>query len=277
MPRLAALQRWILENVLSKVPLEGAAHGFVAGRSTVTNAAPHVKRAIVVNTDLKDFFPTVTFERVRGIFESFGYSGAVSTIFALLSTESPRRAAEYEGRVYHVALGPRALPQGACTSPALSNLVARKLDRRLGGLARALGWTYTRYADDLTFSGDTLIPKGTKDKRSVAWLLARVRHIVEDEGFAINESKQRVQRRNCAQSVTGVVVNEKVSAPREERRRLRAILHRARFEGLARQNRAGHPDFTAHVRGHVAYVAMVNADQGARLRVKLEALLAVGK
>ncbi|MBI2898595.1 MAG: RNA-directed DNA polymerase [Planctomycetes bacterium] len=263
-PRLATAQRWLLENVLSKIPVEPPAHGFLTGRSTVTNAAPHVRRAVVVNMDLKDFFPSITFPRVRGIFEKMGYSPAASTIFALLTTEAPRRVAEYEGKRYYVAIGPRGLPQGACSSPALSNLAAGRLDRRLGGLAAKLGWTYTRYADDLTFSGDTIIPKGTKDPKSVAWLLARTRHIISEESFEVNEKKLRVQRRNTAQVVTGIVVNDKPAVPRAERRRLRAALHRARFVGLKEP---------ARVRGEVAYVSMVNAEHGGRLKVRLDALL----
>jgi RNA-directed DNA polymerase len=276
-PKLAAAQLWILENILSKVPVGSVAHGFVPGRSTVTNAAPHVKRAIVVNADLKDFFPTLTYRRVKGIFESLGYSPAVATVLGLLSTEAPRREVEYSGRRYFVATGPRALPQGACTSPALSNLAAWGLDRRLGGVAGKLGWTYTRYADDLTFSGDTLVPKGERNPKSVAWLLARTRHVCEDEGFEVNEQKIRVQRRNAAQSVTGVVVNDKPSTPRAERRRLRAILHHARFEGLEKQNREGRSNYAAWLRGHVAYVMMVNPEQGRKLKVRLDALLASGK
>lgn len=276
-PKLAAAQAWILENILSKVPVGPTAHGFVPGRSTVTNATPHVKRAIVVNADLKDFFPTITFPRVRGIFESLGYSPAVATVLALLCTEPPRREVEYSGKKYFVATGPRALPQGACTSPAVSNLAAWGLDRRLGGVAAKLGWTYTRYADDLTFSGDTLVPKGEKNPKSVGWLLARMRHVCEAEGFEVNEKKVRVLRRNAAQTVTGIVVNEKPSTSRAERRKLRAILHHARFEGLERQNRIGHANYVAWLRGHVAYVLMVNPAQGQKLKVKLDALLASGK
>jgi retron-type reverse transcriptase len=271
-PRLAAAQQWILAHVLSKLAVEPPAHGFVPGRSTVTNAAPHVKRAAVVNLDLKDFFPSIIFPRVRGLFQSLGYSPAVATIFGLLATEAPRKEAGYDGRTYHVALGPRSLPQGACTSPALSNMAARGLDRRLAGLAAKLGWTYTRYADDLTFSGDALVPKGERNPKSIAWLLARTRHLCEDEGFEVNEKKVRVARRNAAQAVTGIVVNEKVSAPRAERRRLRAILHRAKFEGLEKQNRIGHPRFREWVRGHVAYVSMVSPEQGAKLRARFDAL-----
>ena len=260
MPRLAAAQQWILANVLSKVPTTAFAHGFVPGKSTKTNAAPHVKRAAVVNMDLKDFFPTIVFPRVKGLFRSLGYSPAVATVFALLSTEAPRREVEYDGRRWHVAIGPRALPQGACTSPALSNLAARTLDARYAGLSAKLGWTYTRYADDLTFSGDTLIPKGQKDARSVAWLLARTRHIAEDEGFAMNERKIRVQRRNTAQVVTGIVVNETTSVPRAERRRIRAMAHRAKTKGGVDLN---------VLHGHLAYITMVNPAQGAKLRSKL--------
>ena len=276
-PKLAAAQAWILENILSKVPVGPVAHGFVPGRSTVTNALPHVKRAVVVNVDLKDFFPTITYPRVRGIFESLGYSPAVATVLALLCTEAPRREAEFAEKKYYVATGPRALPQGACSSPALSNLAAWTLDRRLGGVAAKLGWTYTRYADDLTFSGDTLVPKGEKNPRSIAWLLARTRHLCEDEGFEVNPKKIRVQRRNTAQRVTGIVVNEKPSTGRAERRRLRAILHHARFEGVEQQNRIGHANYVAWLRGHVAYVLMVNPDQGQKLKVRLDALLASGK
>jgi retron-type reverse transcriptase len=272
MPKIAAAQQWILANVLSRLPAEPPAHGFVPGRSTVTNAAPHVKRAVVVNLDLKDFFPSIGFPRVQGLFEALGYSPAVATVLALLATEAPRKEVEYEGRKYHVAVGPRALPQGACTSPALSNMAARILDRRLGGLAAKLGWAYTRYADDLTFSGDALVPKGERNPKSVAWLLARCRHLCEDEGFEVNEKKVRVQRRNTAQVVTGIVVNEKPSVPREERRRLRAILHRAKFEGLEKQNRIGHPNFRAWLAGHVAYASMVNPDQGAKLKANLDTL-----
>lgn len=276
-PKLAAAQAWILENILSKVPVGPVAHGFVPGRSTVTNAAPHVKRAVLVNVDLKDFFPTLTFPRVKGIFESLGYSPAVATVLALLATEAPRREVEYSGRKYFVATGPRALPQGACTSPALSNLATWGLDRRLGGVAAKLGWTYTRYADDLTFSGDTLVPKGEKNPKSVGWLLARIRHVSEAEGFDVNEKKIRVQRRNTAQAVTGIVVNDKPSTPRAERRRLRAILHHARFEGIEKQNRDGRTNYLAWLRGHVAYVMMVNPEQGQKLKVRLDALLASGK
>ncbi len=259
-------QEWILENILGKLPVHGAAHGFVRGRSTVTNAAGHVGHEVLVNTDLKDFFPSITFPRVAGMFRGLGYSPAVAAVLALLCTESPRKTVEYAGVTYHMATGPRALPQGACTSPALSNRAARKLDMRLAGLAAKLGWNYARYADDATFSASD------DSAGRVGYLLARIRHISQDEGFAVNETKTRVLRQNAAQRVTGIVVNRHAAAPRKLVRRLRAILHRAKTEGLAAQNRSRHKNFVSWLGGMIAYVAMVNPDQGRPLQVQFAAL-----
>jgi retron-type reverse transcriptase len=263
---LAAAQGWVLHNVLEKLPVEAPAHGFVQGRSTVTNARPHTGRDVVVNLDLSNFFPTITFPRVRGVFQRLGYSPAAATVLALLCTEPPRRELAYDGQRYWVAVGERALPQGACTSPALSNQVARKLDRRLAGMCKKAGFTYTRYADDLTFSA----PPGKRGE--IPMLLARVRHIVTEEGFAINPKKGRIQRAAGRQEVTGIVVNDKLAMPREEIRRLRAILHGAKKTGLAAQNREGLPDFEAHVRGKIAYLQMIDREKAAPLLSALDAL-----
>ena len=265
-PELAATQQWIFENILSKVPTHAAAHGFVAGRSTVSNATPHVDRDIVVNTDLSDFFPSITFRRVAGVFRELGYSPGAATIFALLCTDAPRRKVIYAGKPFFVAAGPRALPQGACTSPAISNLVARRLDSRLNGIAAKLGWTYTRYADDLSFSAS-----GEPSQR-IGYLLARVRHIAQDEGFAVNEKKTRVLRAQNRQLVTGIVVNDRLGVDRQTIRRLRAILHRAKKEGLAAQNRERLPHFEAWFSGMIAYIHMVNPKQAAPLRAAFESL-----
>lgn len=264
-PKLAAAQRIVLDEIVSKLPVhDDATHGFVAGRSTITAAQPHVGAEVVLNVDLRDFFPTITFPRVRGLLQSIGYSPAAATILALLCTESPRRTVSYDGETLHVAAGPRALPQGACTSPGLSNAICAELDDRLWRYAQTCGWSYTRYADDLTLSGPASVP--------VAKVLAFVRHLVEGQGFALNPKKTRVLRRSTRQSVTGVVVNEKLSAPRELRRRLRAILHNAQTHGLESQNTIGHDNFAAWVAGQIAYVAMINPEQAAPLREAFERL-----
>jgi RNA-directed DNA polymerase len=264
--QLAAAQHWILANILQKLPVHEAAHGFVLGRSTVTNATPHVGSCVVVNADLQDFFPTITFARVDGLFRSIGFSPAVATILSLLCTESPREVVRLSGTIYHAATGPRVLPQGACTSPMISNLIVRGLDRRFTKLSEKLGWRYTRYADDLTFSCLA------EPNPSLGYLLARIRHICEDEGFAVNEAKTRILRRSRRQEVTGIVVNDQAGVPRPTVRRLRAILHQARNSGLAAQNRDAHPDFRAYVAGMIAYIEMVNPRQGGRLRHELESL-----
>jgi RNA-directed DNA polymerase len=265
-PKLAKAQAWVLHNVLEKLSTEEPAHGFIKGRSTVTCAAPHVGRDLVINLDLTEFFPTIRLERVRGVFRRLGYSPAVATIFALLCSEAPRTSALFEGKRYWVAVGPRALPQGACTSPALSNQIARKLDRRLAGMSKKYGFSYTRYADDLTFSA----PPGKRSE--LPMFLARVRHIVDEEGFALNPRKGRVQGAARRQSVTGIVVNQKPSVPREEVRTLRAILHHAKKTGLAAQNREGLPHFEAHLAGRIAYVHMVDPARAAPLRAALAEL-----
>ena len=264
---LAVAQRRVLLEILNKLPVEPCAHGFISGRGIVSNASEHAGRGLVVNMDLQDFFPSIGFPRVRKLFETLGYSPAVATILALLCTECPRRLVQYEGQPYHVATGPRGLPQGACTSPSLSNQVARRLDRRLTGLAGRLGLSYTRYADDLSFSGDTEL------KPKVGYLMARIRHIAQDEGFAVNEAKSRVLGRNSAQTVTGLVVNERPGVPRDEIRRIRAILHKARTEGLDQQNREGRDNYLAWLRGKIAYISMSRPEVGQRFKDELQALL----
>ena len=261
---LKRCQQWIRRHVLEKAAVHPAAQGFVRGRSTVTNAAPHVESRVVVNADLRDFFPTITFPRVRGILKGLGYSPAAATVLALICTEAPRREVTTGGVTYYVAAGPRALPQGACTSPALSNLVARRLDARLTGMATKLDFVYTRYADDLTCSS-----RREDAGRLVGYLLARLRHVCEDEGFTVNESKTRVLRRHRAQVVTGIVVNDRPTVSRKTVRRLRAILHQAEREGLAAQNRDQRPNFEAWLRGQVAYVSMVDPVRGGSLRAAL--------
>ncbi|MDA7980446.1 MAG: reverse transcriptase family protein [Pirellulales bacterium] len=262
---MARCQKWINEKILSKLGAHSAAHGFVKRRSIVTNAIPHVDREIVVNLDLEEFFPSITFPRVQGLFQRFGYSPSVATVLALLCTECPRKRVEFNGSKYYVALGERSLPQGACTSPAISNLIAYRLDCRLTGLAGKIGWTYTRYADDLTFS----ISDGEK---SPTKLISVVGKIVEAEGFQLNHKKSRILRRSTCQSVTGVIVNSHPAPRRDLVRQLRAILHRASHEGLAAQNRENRPNYPSWLRGQIAYVSMLNPSQGAKL---LQAFLAL--
>jgi retron-type reverse transcriptase len=266
LPRLKAAQHWVLKNVLEKLPVHEAAHGFRAGRSIVSNARPHVGSAVVVNLDLKEFFPTVMYPRVKGFFVKLGYSEATATALALLCTEPDVDEVELDGQRYFVAQGSRRLPQGAPTSPALTNLLCRRLDRRLQGAARKLGFTYTRYADDLTFSA----PKG--GSADVGKLLRLVRFVVSKEGFKPHPEKTRVLRRGGQQEVTGVVVNDKPGVDRETLRRFRALLHQVEKSGPEGKKWNGSTDVIASAVGFANYVAMVDPAKGKAFQERARAL-----
>jgi RNA-directed DNA polymerase len=270
MPRLKRAQYWVLDNLLAKVPCHAAAHGFMPGRSIVTNAAPHCGKPVVINLDLKDFFPSVTYPRIKGVFQGLGYDERLASVLALLCSENACDELEVDGERFFVGGKgrDRVLPQGAPTSPMLTNILCRKLDRRLQGLAAKLGFTYTRYADDLTLSASA----STTGAALVGRLLRQVHHVLQDEGFTPHPGKQRVMRAGSRQEVTGVVVNQKPSVPRRERRNLRAALHNAQRNGLAAATWQGQPATREVLVGYARFVQMVDAHQGAALLPRALAL-----
>ncbi len=271
-PELKEAQRWVLSNVVERLPVHGAAHGFVAGRSILTNALAHQGADVVVKVDLKDFFPSVTWRRVKGLLRKGGLPENTSTLLALMSTEAPRELLSFRGKTLHVAKGPRALPQGAPTSPGITNALCLRLDKRLSALSRKLGFTYTRYADDLTFSWTKA--KAPKARRAqgapVAVLLARVKDVVEAEGFTVHPDKTRVARKGSRQRVTGLVVNEAkdgtpaARVPRDVVRRLRAAIHN-RLKG--KPGRDG--ESLEQLKGMAAFIHMTDPVKG---RMYLEQL-----
>jgi hypothetical protein len=228
----------------------------------------------VLGFDLEDFFASVAAARVYGIFRTAGYPEPVAhTLTGLTTNVVP--VDEWAGVprphglatiAAHHRLGRRLatphLPQGAPTSPALANLAAFGLDRRLAGLAGAVGARYSRYADDLTFSGSSLLVEQTQRLR------ASVAAIVSEEGFRVNERKSRLVTRAGRQRVCGVVVNERPNVTRHEYDRLKATLHNAAVRGPAGENRAGVADFRAHLLGRIAWVESLNPGRGERLRRK---------
>ena len=268
MPRLKRAQYWVLDQILSKVALHDAAHGFRPGRSIVTNAQPHVGQAVVLNLDLRDFFPSIGHARVKGVFAGLGYSEQVATVLALLCTETPTDEVQVDGQRYYVAAGPRCLPQGAPSSPQLTNLLCRRLDRRLQGAAIKLGFHYTRYADDLTFSGDG------EARAKLGKLLWRVKAIVADEGFTLHPDKQRVMRDSQRQEVTGIVVNERPTVSRAKLKALRATLHHIERDGPQGKHWQGNPDVLPAIAGYARFVAMVDPGKGQPLVHRIAALQA---
>ncbi|MBL0740802.1 reverse transcriptase family protein [Chryseolinea lacunae] len=271
MPKLKQAQYWILENILNKVTLHDAAHGFVKTRSIVSNAQPHVKADVVINIDLKDFFPSITYVRAKGVFKSFGYSEQVATIFALLCTEPECDQIAIDGVTYYAASMERFLPQGAPTSPAITNIICRKLDARLRGIATKLNFTYTRYADDLTFSASGDAAAGTRT------LLGFVKKIIKEEKLNIHPDKFRVLRKGARKEVTGIVVNEKPAVNAKELDRFRALLFQIEKDGIAGKHWNNSTNLLASMKGYASFVAMVDAAKGKPLVERVNAILAANQ
>lgn len=235
LPNLKAIQRWILENILDRVPVHRFAKGFVRKRSIRDNARYHQRQPLVLTVDIADFFGNVSATKVRRIFLGLGYTPRVAMLLEGLCTLNG------------------ALPQGAPTSPALSNLASRSIDKRLAGFSRKLGIRYTRYADDLTFSG--LFDAGA--------VIAFVSRVVSENGFALNETKTRLMQRHRRQEVTGVVVNDKMQVPREVRRKVRQecyFIEKFGLEAHLHRLQNTRANYVRRVLGVVAFILFVNPE-----------------
>lgn len=259
--RLRIAQSWVQNEILTKLNLHDAAMAFRPGRSILDNAKLHQNRAIVIRLDLKDFFPSIGFKRIKGLFESFGYNEGIASILALLTTEAPRATILLDGKRKYVTIGQRQLPQGACTSPALTNILCRKLDARLTGLAKAFNFTYTRYADDCVFSTDN-------GEANLGTFLAPIRKIIENEGFVVNAEKTRIMRPQNRQAVTGLVVNEQPHISREDMRKFRAFLHNYERDGAKVATEKLGKNALSYAKGYLSFIQMVSPDKAAQLKQK---------
>lgn len=252
-PGLKCIQRCLNRVLSDAFQPPAAAMGFVPGRSVADNARVHVGQNYIYNIDLRNFFPSIRGSRVckRLQAEPFLFDPAAAALVARLCTGVDER-------------GEEVLPQGAPTSPVLSNIVCESLDRKLARLAQAYDLRYTRYADDLTFSGNTnkFAPEGA--------FCRALRHIVEhEEHFAINEAKTRVAGRHQRQEATGLTVNERCNVARSYVKQLRTMLHNWEQNGYAyaqaRFEECYHPTRNAkgthHIEniigGKLAYMLMV--------------------
>jgi hypothetical protein len=199
-----------------------------------------------------------------------GLPEGVATVCALLATEPPRETVAFRGRTLYVAKGPRALPQGAPTSPAITNAICVRLDRRLAGLARQLGFTYTRYADDLTFS---FRKKDKRDRAPVGALLHGTNLILASEGFRVHAKKTAVMRSGMTQRVTGLVVNKAAEGvpvarvPRETIRRLKAAIFNREKGKPPKGN-----ETLDELKGLAAFVHMADAKRGRAFLDRIAAL-----
>jgi RNA-directed DNA polymerase len=272
-PRLKDLQRQILLWILEKIPPHPAAHGFLKGRSIKTFVAPHVARSVVLRMDLRDFFPTLSGARVQTVFRTLGYPEPVADLLGGVCTNATpsdfwRQAA---GDIDPVCVAEAKwlysrphLPQGAPTSPALANICCYRLDCRLEALSASAGATYTRYTDDLAFSGDAEF-----EKRAEPFGL-HVAAIAREEGFCVHHRKTRLMRQGVRQHLAGLVTNQRINVVRRDFDRLKAALTNCVRSGPEGQNREGRPRFRSHLEGRVALVEMINPDKGGRLRAIFE-------
>ncbi len=256
MPRLKNAQHWVLEEILNKVAVHSKAHGCRIGKSIKTNALPHVGKDVVINQDLKNFFPTITYQRIKGVFESLGYSHQVSTLLALLCSEPKILDISLLGENYFSQRSDRFLPQGSPCSPAITNIICRKLDYRMEGLAKKYGFEYTRYVDDITFSA-------TKDQyTNITNILKYSRKIVQDENFVLHPEKLRIMKRNNRQEVTGIVVNEKVNIPKKSLKRFRALLFQIEKDGI--EGKVWNKGFNvlAEIDGYANFIYQIDQQKG---------------
>jgi len=261
-PRLKAIQKLILTEIVEKIPTHPAVHGFRKGRSVLTFVTPHVAQRVVLRMDLADFFPGIPGVRIQTLFRAAGYPEPVADLLGGICTNAvPRSFAPPS--IYRRP----HLPQGAPTSPALANLCAYRLDCRLTGLAQSAEAQYTRYADDMAFSG------GAKFERSVENFLLHAAAIAMEEGFAVNHRKTRVMRQGVRQHLAGLVTNTRINVMRPDYDRLKATLTNCVRHGPESQNREGHAKFREHLQGRVAFVESINPAKGERLRALLEKIV----
>lgn len=270
-PHLKSLQRQILTGILKRIPVHDNAHGFRRFRSCLTSALPHVGSEVLLRMDLKDFFLSVTRARVEGIFRLVGYPERVAAYLAGLCTHRTLlHACGEELKALSLTTRQRLmnwhLPQGAPTSPALANLCAWRLDARLSGLGQHLQLSYTRYADDLAFSGRTDL---YRQRRFIEPLIGS---IAREEGFRINFRKTRWMRASQRQHFCGITVNRHPNLNRKDYDRLKALLHNCIKFGPRFQNQEQLADFRRHLEGKVSHALYLNPRKGAKLQGMLRSI-----
>jgi len=235
-PALLECQYWIYRNILSVVPLNYCAHGFVPKKSIITNAKVHLGQNVLLKLDIEDFFPSISKDRVIGVFNFLGYPPKVSYFLASLCCLN------------------ECVPQGAPTSPTLSNIISYNLDKRILAFSKNFELKYTRYADDLAISGKNLPTK----------YIDYLRVIVEDEGFKINVSKTQLFTRQSKRILTGVSIGSgKLKAPKEYKRVLFQELFYIKKFGLnshISKMKIRNPNYIQSLVGKLNYILSIEKD-----------------
>ncbi len=238
---LKYLQRWILDNILSGIRISSFATGFCNKKSIVDNAKMHIGHECVLNMDIKDFFPSITFKMVFRIFAYYGYTKELSFVFAKLCT--------YE----------ESLPQGSPASPCISNIVSLKIDKRLSLVAEKYQVCYSRYADDITFSGNSGIKK----------LIEITSNILVEEGFSLNNKKTRIKFSHQRQEVTGLIINSgTVRVNKQYKRDLYQTCYYCKKFGVdshLKKIKCNKSFYKDHLYGKAYFVNMVEPEEGEKL------------
>ncbi len=244
-------QRWILRNILEKVELENCVHGFLKGKSIKTNAQCHINKEEIMCLDIKDFFPSISSKDVNNIFLSLGYEEEIVEWLTILCIHNNK------------------LPQGSPTSPYLANIRFKQIDRKLMKLAKDNNITYTRYADDLTFSTNEEIEP----------FFDRINEIVIKNGFEINEKKKHVMKGNYRKMVTGLVVKDDVKIPKYFKKKLRQEIHYCKKYGVTQHlENIGKTDainFKEYLYGKAYYVKMVEKEYGESILRQLDQIFSI--
>lgn len=247
--RLKEIQRWIKDEIVDKFVVSEYATGFRKNMSIVDNARKHVGKELVINMDIKDFFPSVTYAEILLMFMYIGYRKDVAHLLTKLCTNPEN-----------------VLPQGSPASPSISNHILLKLDKRLGRLAESVGADYSRYADDITFSG----------KKGIATIIPLVEQIVEEEGFLVNENKTRLQYNNQRQEVTGLIVNNKVAVSSTIEDEIRNAIYFIKKYGVDDHMKhigCNKSFYMEHLYGIAYFINMVDGDKGKKYLAQLDEII----
>ena len=258
--RIKAIQRQILREIVDLMPLHDAAKGFRKHLSCKDHAGLHVGKKFVFLFDIAHCFQSISWVRVKRLFQQLGYPNSVAAYLAGLCCHRTRwqqlptadLGSELRNRLLR-----RHLPQGAPTSPGLANAAMYHFDLRVSGLAKKFGYVYSRYADDIAISSDKRWPQG--------YLEPLIGAIALEEGFALNFRKTRLKRQHQKQKIVGVVCNERLNVDRKEYDKLKAILTNCLRHGIDSQNRNQHTNFRAHLAGKIAHEKSLNSSRGEKL------------